>query len=110
MSAMPKKFAPPPSRGLFSLDVNSMYAHSTTKIRLSNVPEFRVLSKERDHISKVTWNKLYSNHKMRELIINSGTENVNFQCVNEITGEEFYWVTEKFLTVLMIKGATILTE
>ncbi len=87
-----------------SYDPNNMYPHV---IRIDLFPKFRILEKSVDSITRKLWIKLHTNFYMNNLIVKSGKLNENYQHIQEPSGHDFYWVTEKYMTMLMIKGARV---
>lgn len=73
---------------------------------IKETPRYSVLETITERIYKKTWHKLATNKTMKKLIAETPGKNENWELVKENTGTEFYWVTDKTLTLLHLKGAT----
>ena len=68
-------------------------------------PKYTVLETVHDRIYKQTWHKLAANRTMKLLISRMPNRGANWDLITENDGTQFYWVTDKTLTLLAIQGA-----
>lgn len=72
---------------------------------------YAVLDTVYDTIHKQTWHKLRLTHALWIMIVqDKGRRGANWDIIKEITGQSYIWVTDKYLTLLNVKGAYRDTE
>lgn len=72
---------------------------------------YTILDTVHDTIHRQTWYKLKLTHALWSMIMqDKGRRGANWDIIKEITGESYIWVTDKYLTLLNIKGAYLETE
>lgn len=72
---------------------------------------YAVLDTVHERIHKKIWYKLRLTHALWKMITqDKDTRGANWDIVEEINGQSYIWVTDKYLTLLNIKGAYLETE
>ena len=67
---------------------------------------YSILETDNEQIYKKTWHKLDPTFSLWRLIISDeNTKGSHWDIVKENDGKSFIWVTDKYLTLLEIKGA-----
>ncbi len=79
---------------------------SSTQEKSKKPLEYTVLETEFERIYKKTWYKLEPSHYLWRMIIDDvAGQGTHWYINKEITGKSFIWVTDKYLTLLCVKGA-----
>lgn len=101
------KFQQLKGRGIRLGPINPTIVYSFDQVYwIKETPRYSILETINEQIYKKTWLKLATNRPMKTLIAEIPGKNENWELVKENTGAEFYWVTDKTLTLLHLKGAT----
>lgn len=67
---------------------------------------YSILETVYDTIYKNTWHKLSPTHALWQMIrADEKTKGANWDILKENNGKSFIWVTDKYLTLLQLKGA-----
>lgn len=72
---------------------------------------YTILDTVHDTIHMQIWYKLKLTHALWSMIVqDKGRQGANWDIIKEITGQSYIWVTDKYLTLLNVKGAYRDTE
>ena len=80
-------------------------ASTVSSKKQESVLEYTILETVYERIYKKTWYKLDANSALKYIISTLPGENLNWEYYKENNGAYYFWVTDKTLTLLSIRGA-----